>query len=93
MDKLRTLMYYVADRLKEPSTWQGIGFVVTLTGSKIGFGADWGLAAGLGGILSAVIKMVFPDDTSNITALDKAVITANVTADVQKTIHADSASH
>jgi hypothetical protein len=52
---------YVLDRLDEPSTWQGIGFLVALTGSKAGLGLDWGLAAGIGGILSALIKVIFPD--------------------------------
>jgi hypothetical protein len=52
---------YALDRLSEPSTWQGIAFVVALTGSKFGAGLDWGQAAGLGGIISAAIKMVFPD--------------------------------
>jgi len=52
---------YVLERLSEPSTWQGIGFVVALTGCKVGYGMDWGQAAGLGGILSAAIKMIFPD--------------------------------
>jgi hypothetical protein len=52
---------YVLDRLSEPSTWQGIGFLVALTGCKVGLGLDWGAAAGLGGIISAAIKMIFPD--------------------------------
>jgi hypothetical protein len=60
-EKLRTFADYVGDRLKEPSSWQGIGFLVALTGCKLGAGMDWGQAAGLGGILSAAIKMVFPD--------------------------------
>ncbi|MGZ3323358.1 MAG: hypothetical protein ACXU9C_20615 [Xanthobacteraceae bacterium] len=60
-NRFRTTAEFVAARLSEPSTWQGIGFLVALTGSKIGFGLDWGQAAGLGGIVSAVLKMVFPD--------------------------------
>lgn len=61
MDKLHIFTAYVADRLTEPSTWQGIGFVVALTGCKLGAGMDWGAAAGLGGIISAAIKMTVPD--------------------------------
>lgn len=61
---LQEFKEYVCDRLKEPSTWQGIGFVVALFGCKLGADLDWGQAAGLGGILSAAIKMVFPDKTS-----------------------------
>lgn len=52
---------YAVDRLKEPSTWQGIGFVVALTGCKFGAGMDWGQAAGIGGLISAVLKMFVPD--------------------------------
>ena len=37
------------------------GFIVALTGCKVGIGMDWGQAAGLGGIISAAIKMVMPD--------------------------------
>jgi len=55
------LKEYVIARLTEASTWQGIGFLVALTGCKAGLGLDWGQAAGLGGILSAVLKMMFPD--------------------------------
>lgn len=61
MKKLEALVLYAADRLTEPSTWQGIGFLVALTGSKVGMGLDWGQAAGLGGIISAAIKMCLPD--------------------------------
>ena len=38
--------------------------IVALTGCKVGAGMDWGQAAGLGGIISAAIKMVFPDPKS-----------------------------
>lgn len=61
MGNLRGFVEYAADRLTEPSTWQGIGFVVALTGCKVGYGMDWGQAAGLGGIISAAIKMALPD--------------------------------
>jgi hypothetical protein len=64
MGKLRTLLGYTAERLNEPSTWQGIGFVVALTGCKAGVGMDWGQAAGLGGLISACLKVVLPDAKS-----------------------------
>lgn len=51
----------VAERLAEQSTWQGVGFLIALTGSKFGAGMDWGQAAGLGGVVSALIKIVLPD--------------------------------
>lgn len=58
---MRKYIDYTLDRLGEPSTWQGIGFIVGLTGSKFGLGLDWGQAAGLGGSISALIKMSLPD--------------------------------
>ena len=60
-EHLRIITEFVAARLSEQSTWQGIGFLVALTGSKVGLGLDWGQAAGLGGIVSAALKMIFPD--------------------------------
>jgi hypothetical protein len=61
MEKFLAATRYALDRLGEPSTWQGIGFVVALTGSHVGLGLDWGQAAGLGGAISAAIKMCLPD--------------------------------
>jgi hypothetical protein len=58
--RITTAARYLADRLCEPSTWQGIGFVAGLFSARAR-GADWGQAAGLGGIISAVLKIVFPD--------------------------------
>lgn len=60
-DKINKALRYLLDRLGEASTWQGIGFVVALTGCKMGLGMDWGQAAGLGGAISAAIKMIMPD--------------------------------
>ena len=60
-DKPRKAIDYLLDRLKEQSTWQGIGFVVALTGSHFGAGMDWGQAAGLGGALSALLKIMLSD--------------------------------
>jgi hypothetical protein len=61
MKRIRNTLEFVAARMSEPSTWQGIGFLVALTGAKVGAGLDWGQAAGLGGIVSAALKMIFPD--------------------------------
>lgn len=52
---------FLAARLSEQSTWQGIGFVIALAGGKWAGGLDWGQAAGLGGVVSAGLKIVFPD--------------------------------
>ena len=61
MKNMRIIARMLGDRLQEPSTCQGIGFLVALNGSKFGVGLDWGQAAGLGGILSAALKIIFPD--------------------------------
>jgi hypothetical protein len=61
MTKLEKITAYFLDRLGERSTWEGIGFVVALTGSHFGRGLDWGLAAGLAGAVSACIKSFLPD--------------------------------
>jgi hypothetical protein len=59
--RTQVVLEFIAARLSEPSTWQGIFFLLTLTGSKFGAGLDWGQAAGLGGIVSAALKIIFPD--------------------------------
>lgn len=59
--KLRNLLDMFLARLGEQSTWQGIGFLVALTGSKFGAGMDWGPAAALGGSVSALVKTLLPD--------------------------------
>jgi hypothetical protein len=60
-ERIRIALEYLAARLCEPSTWQGIGFCLTLAGAKWAANLDWGQAAGLGGIVSAILKMAFPD--------------------------------
>ena len=59
--RIRAAAEYLAARLGEASTWQGIGFCLTLAGAKWAANLDWGQAAGLGGIVSAALKIVFPD--------------------------------
>jgi hypothetical protein len=58
--RIQTAAEYLAARLSEQSTWQGIGFVAGLFFARAR-GVDWGQAAGLGGIISAALKMIFPD--------------------------------
>ncbi|OHE79017.1 MAG: hypothetical protein A3F67_10925 [Verrucomicrobia bacterium RIFCSPHIGHO2_12_FULL_41_10] len=54
--KFKLVFYYLLDRLGEPSTWQGIGFLCTvLTGRYIDL--EWGQIAVLGGIVSATLKI------------------------------------
>jgi hypothetical protein len=59
-EKIRIIAETLAARLCEQSTWQGIGFILGLFFAKAR-GLDWGQAAGLGGIISAFLKIVFPD--------------------------------
>jgi hypothetical protein len=61
MKKFYAILDVIEARLCEQSTWQGIGFIVALTGAKFGIGMDWGAAAGIGGVISATLKIVFPD--------------------------------
>lgn len=59
--RIQAALEYLAARLGEASTWQGIGFCLTVAGAKWAASLDWGQAAGLGGLVSALLKMVFPD--------------------------------
>lgn len=59
--RVRIAFEFLAERLSERSTWQGIGFLLTLVGAKWAADLDWGQAAGLGGIVSAFLKIIFPD--------------------------------
>lgn len=59
--KLQRAISYFLDQLGQASTWQGIGFIVGLASVKYG-NLDWGQAAGLGGAISATIKILFPDN-------------------------------
>ena len=59
--RYKAFINYVLDRIGEPSTWQGLGFLIGLFGSKVFIDLDWGGAAALGGTFSAFLKSVFPD--------------------------------
>jgi hypothetical protein len=59
--RLEQLIVYVAARAAEPSTWQGVAFMLTLCGSHYASSLDWGQAAALGGFISGAIKIIFPD--------------------------------
>lgn len=59
--KMRMMLDILLARLGEQSTWQGIGFLIALTGSKFGAGMDWGPAAAFGGTVSALVKTLLPD--------------------------------
>ena len=57
MNKLKAIYAFFLQRMTESSTWQGIGFIVSLFGSHYS-GVDWGQGAALGGVVSALIKTV-----------------------------------
>lgn len=60
-ERLRAAANFILDRMREPSSWQGVGFLATLAGAKWGASLDWGQAAALGATVSAFIKTIFPD--------------------------------
>lgn len=55
--KLKLIYAFFLARIAESSTWQGIGFIVSLFGSHYS-GVNWGEGAALGGVVSAFIKTV-----------------------------------
>lgn len=66
-EKLRALAALLVDRLTESSTWQGLGFLITFLGVKIGTGFDLSNpealagATAAGALVSAVLKIFLPD--------------------------------
>lgn len=60
-EKTKKVLAYFLDRMGEPGTWQGVGFLVAAAGSKFGAGLDWGGAAALGGAVSGLLKIFLPD--------------------------------
>lgn len=75
--KFRQIVNFALDRLSERGTWQGIGFFAGTFVSKDLGQMDWGLAAFIGGAISGIIKIIFPDATKteiNVTVVpDNAV--------------------
>ena len=51
----------VIELLGQQSTWQGIAFLVALSGGRFAADLDWGEAAALGGTLSALLKTLISD--------------------------------
>jgi hypothetical protein len=66
--KLYQAFAFMADRASEPSTWQGVSFILGLLGSHYA-NLDWGQAAALGATLSGLLKIFTPDtkDTDDET--------------------------
>lgn len=65
MHKLEVILVWCLARLKEPSTWQAIGFIAGLCGAKFAADFDWGQGAAVGGVVSAIIKAVVPEPILN----------------------------
>jgi hypothetical protein len=63
-EKWNQLIAYILDRLGEKTTWQALGFIISVLVSKELALFDWGQAAVIGGGVSAVIKMLLPDDVA-----------------------------
>jgi len=55
-EKIKIYLVWFEERLSEPSTWQGIGFLLAIFGSKLS-GLDWGQGAAIGGLISSFIKV------------------------------------
>lgn len=55
------LKKFLCERLKEASTWQGLGALIVILGGRWAIDLPWGELAALGAIVSGLIKMVFPD--------------------------------
>lgn len=60
MKKLEQLLGFIADRLAERSTYEGLVFIFTVCGSHYQ-NLDWGQCATLGATASGIIKIIFPD--------------------------------
>ena len=58
MNRIKVAWEFILERLGEPTTWQGVGFIISLFGSHFGAGVDWGQGAAIGGLVSAFIKTV-----------------------------------
>lgn len=59
--RYRALIEYWLARMGESSSWQGLGFMLALFGSKFGADMNWGEAAAAGGAISGFIKLLLPD--------------------------------
>ena len=59
-NKLILLLEYIQDRLLEPSTYQGMAFLLTLAGSRYA-NLNWGEATSIGAGISAILKILLKD--------------------------------
>jgi hypothetical protein len=59
--KLEALAAYLAARLSERSTWEGLMFLLTLSGSHYAASMPLDQCVALGATVSGAIKIIFPD--------------------------------
>lgn len=65
------IIKFTYERLRETSTWTGLGFVLTALGCKFAADLPWEQATGFGCFVSAGIKMVFPDIVKKIESVEE----------------------
>lgn len=58
---LRTVAAWLLDRLDEPSTWQGIATIATLTGSHWALNFNWDLCSAGAIVVHAVFLAFTPE--------------------------------
>jgi hypothetical protein len=59
--KFETLIAYLSARASERSTWEGVGFLLTLAGSKWGINLPLDQCVTIGATVSGAIKIIWPD--------------------------------
>jgi hypothetical protein len=52
---------FICKRLKENSTWTGLGFLLSVFGCRFAIGLDWEMATGIGIFLAKAIQTFLPD--------------------------------
>ena len=52
---------WLLDRLDEPSTWQGVAAIATLSGSRWALNFNWDLCSAVAIVIHAVFLMLTPD--------------------------------
>ena len=78
--KLDALLIYFAARASEPGTWQGVAFILTLTGSHYA-SYNWGECAAIGSTAAGILKILLPD-----TRPPADIIIQNIHPEVQTAI-------
>ncbi len=61
---MNKIKQFLIDRLGESSTWQGVAFILTMAGGHYAADFDLAGATAAGALVSAAIKILFPDNAS-----------------------------